>query len=164
MSQPVEHTALIADPDSTSQKLYWGKSPKFWMVTGLVIVVVLSLGLGIGGGSAILDSLGQTSFALHLQNALRVAGAAKPVPLLDDSLMPLLGGENKAVWFAGVPRANFMKAWFHRMGMDANIKTNRKLVPIEAVDVSAAYRYAAEADLSGLPITEGADPLPWAAP
>jgi hypothetical protein len=123
-------------------------------------LLVLSVGVGIGCGSTILDSLGQTSFALHLQNALRVAGAAQPVPLLDDTFMPFLGGENKAVWFAGVPRANFMKAWYHRMGMDATTKTNRKLVAIEAVDLSPAYRCTAADDLSSLPIAESTNPLP----
>ena len=123
-------------------------------------LLVLSLGVGIGCGSAVVDSLGQTSFALHLQNALRVAGAVQPVPLLDEVLLPLLGSENKAVWFAGVPRSNFLKAWFHRMGMDATAKTNRKLVAIEAVDLSAAYRCTAADDLSGLPIAESPNPLP----
>lgn len=123
-------------------------------------LLVLSVGVGIGCGSTILDSLGQTSFALHLQNALRVAGAAQPVPLLDDTFMHFLGGENKAVWFAGVPRANFMKAWYHRMGMDATTKTNRKLVAIEAVDLSPAYRCTAADDLSSLPIAESTNPLP----
>ena len=123
-------------------------------------LLVLSLGVGIGCGSAILDSLGQTSFVLHLHNALRVVGAARSVPLLDDILMPVLGSDNKAVWFAGVPRSNFMKAWFHRMGMDANTRTNRKLVPIEAADLSPAYRCVAEDDFSLLPIAESTNPLP----
>lgn len=123
-------------------------------------LLVLSLGVGVGCGSAILDSLGQTSFVLHLQNALRVSGAAVPVPLVDDTLMSVLGGENKAVWFAGVPCANFMKAWYHRMGMDATIKTNRKLVAIEPEDISGAYRCAAANDFSGLPLAESANPLP----
>jgi len=123
-------------------------------------LLVLSLGVGIGCGSAMLDSHGQASFLLHLQNALQVAGAARSVPLVDDILAPALGSDNKAVWFAGVPRSNFMKAWFHRMGMDANTKNNRKLVAIEAADLSAAYRCVAEDDFSSLSVAESSNPLP----
>jgi len=122
--------------------------------------LVLSFGFGIGCGSTMLDSAGQTSFALHLQNALRVAGAAEPVPLIDDTLMAVIGGENKAVWFAGVPASNFAKAWYHRLGMASNVKTNRKLTGIEPTDLSRTYCYVAEADFSGLPLIDDANPLP----
>ena len=78
-----------------------------------------------------LDAVGQASLLLHLQNALHAASASQPVPLIDSTLMAVLCGDNKAIWFSGVPRANFIKAWYHRMGMDISNNTNRKLVAIE---------------------------------
>ena len=123
-------------------------------------LLVLSLGAGIGIGSTALDTVGQVSVLLHLQNALRVVGAALPVPLVDETLMSALAAENKAIWFAGVPSSNFLKAWYHRMGMSSSVRTNRKLVRIEPVELSAAYKVAAEADLSGLSLSESVNPLP----
>ena len=110
-------------------------------------LLVLSLGAGIGIGSTALDTVCQVSILLHLQNALRVVGAALPVPLVDETLMSALAAENKAIWFAGVPSSNFLKA-------------NRKLVRIEPAELSAAYKVAAEADLSGLSLSESVNPLP----
>ena len=69
------------------------------------------------------------------------------MPLVDETLMSALAAENKAIWFAGVPSSNFLKA-------------NRKLVRIEPAELSAAYKVAAEADLSGLPLSESVNPLP----
>lgn len=123
-------------------------------------LLVLHVGLGIGCGSKVLDSVGQASFAVHLQNALRVAGAAEPVVLIDVILMKAFCPDNKAIWFAGIPPSNFAKAWKHRMGMDSNVLSNRKLVGLEPEDISLVYRYVAEADFSGLQCIESMDPLP----
>ena len=54
--------------------------------------------------------------------------------------------------FGGKPNANFLKAWYHALGMGAITKqtaTNRKLEGIETGDISLAYRRVADRDFTG---------------
>ncbi|EKX51179.1 hypothetical protein GUITHDRAFT_103095 [Guillardia theta CCMP2712] len=124
-------------------------------------LLVLCLGVGMGGGVISIDDFGQTSFVLHVGNALRTVGAlgeSDSAQLLE-MLTHTFDEDCKSIWFAGVPRNNFSKHWFHRMGMDVTLMKNRKLTSIEAEDISLAFKRAAAADFADLALMGSADPL-----
>jgi hypothetical protein len=88
---------------------------------------------------------------------MRVVDIIESLPLLERLMDEV--GTNKAIFFAGRPTCNFMKHWYHRMGMASDTKAQRKLTGLETQDLSTAFRRAALADFSDLSIDEHADPL-----
>ena len=120
-------------------------------------LIVISCGYGLECGVSNLDNIGQLSLTLHLYNAMRAVDIIESLPLLERLMDEV--GTNKAVFFAGRPTCNFMKHWYHRMGMASDTKSQRKLTGLETQDLSTAFRRAALADFSDLSIDEHADPL-----
>jgi hypothetical protein len=98
------------------------------------------------------DCLAQTRTLLHLYNALRVTGFVEELPLLEVVLRAFKDGST--LWFLGRPSVDFVKHWYHAMGMKADTRpdaSNRKLEPFEPQDASSAFRCAALAEYPALP-------------
>jgi hypothetical protein len=118
-------------------------------------LLVAALAVPLGLGLTMVDCLAQTRTLLHLYNALRVTGFVEELPLLEMLLRAFKSGST--LWFLGRPNTDFVKHWYHAMGMKADTRadaSNRKLEPFEPQDVSTAFRCAALSDYSTFPIGE----------
>jgi len=113
-------------------------------------MLVISLAGGLNFGATVIDCAGQCRFVLHIYNALRVAEVIEPLRLLEQLMEALHPGP--VIFFGSRPTANFLKAWYHALGMGADTKVtakNRKLSAVEAGDISMSFRRAALCDFTG---------------
>ena len=99
--------------------------------------LVLHLGFNISHGVVLLDCSMQLSLTLHIYNAMKTVGLIGQLELLEVLMKSV--GKSEAIFFAGVPSSNFVKHWFHRTGMSADMEKQRALSPLQRDVVSEAF-------------------------